>query len=84
MGYPNKPSWYIPTDGGSWSLHENAILTCHTANLCTPADVIATPEASMDAYLILIENTGKQPWCYDKRSRRVHPHCKDAPNNPPA
>ena len=83
MGYPNKPSWYIPTNGGSWSLHENAILTCPTDNLCTPADVIATPEASMDAYLILLEHSGKHPWCYNARARRTHRHCMDAPNNPP-
>lgn len=83
MGYPNRKGWLPPFNGGSWSMHENAVFLCPEEGLCTPSDVVATPEASMDAYLALVEHAGKGPWCFNAWARSYHPSCKSAPSTPP-
>lgn len=78
MGYPNRRGWLPPFNGGSWDAHEHASWLCPQEGLCVPDDVISSPERSMDAYLALIERSGKAPWCY-----RPDLHtwgCKNAPS----
>lgn len=79
MGYPGKRNWYRPEGGGTWSLHENAASLCPVTGVCTPDETIATPEASMDILLAMIDRAGSGPWCYSNFARRVH-RCGIAPD----
>lgn len=43
---------------------------CEQEGLCSADDIIATPWASMTAFVALIERNGAQPWCYTAKLRR--------------
>ena len=75
MGYPKKNGWRW--GGTSWSLNEHASWLCGQEGLCTPDDVVASPHASMTAFVALIERSGKSPWCYGKHARSQK--CRLAP-----
>lgn len=79
MGYPNKRGWYRPAENGRWGLHENAVTLCPTTGICTPDETIATPEASMDILLAMVDHAGSGPWCYSKQARGYH-KCRLAPD----
>jgi hypothetical protein len=48
---------------------------CAQEGLCSADDIIATPSASMTALVALVERSGKQPWCFSARVRRLHWAC---------
>lgn len=39
-------------------------LTCERAGICSIADTIASPWNSMVAYVVVLDELGKRPWCY--------------------
>lgn len=52
---------------------------CRRVNICTQAEIVASPWNSMLALVALIEESGVRPWCYDSFSRKFH---RVACNNP--
>ena len=44
---------------------------CDQEGLCSPDDIIATPQTSMSAFLAVLERGGKGPWCWSAKLRRT-------------
>jgi hypothetical protein len=78
MGYPNKPGWYKPIQGGTWKLHEHAGWACPKFGYCTPNDVVSEPYASMRVYIELLVRAGSGPWCFG--DFRYTTLCRSAPD----
>lgn len=76
-GYPNRRGWYLPVNGGTWKLHENASWLCPQEGLCTPDDIVATAWNSYNALVATLERTWGEAWCY-KQARGFH-NCKLRP-----
>lgn len=47
-------------------------ITCRLANLCSGPAIVASPYTSMLSLVVLIEDQGVSPWCYDRFSRNFH------------
>lgn len=54
-------------------------LTCERAGLCTIADTIATPWSSMLAYVIVLDELGRTPWCYNRNTHVRNGDCATWP-----
>lgn len=67
---------------GQVLMQVHASWLCPQEGLCTPADVVASPYASMTAFLALVERGGRQPWCYTAKLRRGEA-CRTAPTGKP-
>lgn len=60
-------------DSGYWQVnrvHWDGGWLCIEFGYCSPADITATPQTSMEAGLLLLERSGKQPWCFTAKLRR--------------
>jgi hypothetical protein len=41
-------------------------LTCEKAGICSIADTVASPWNSMLAFVVVLDELGKRPWCYGR------------------
>lgn len=57
---------------------------CVDYGMCSSADIIGTPYDSMVAGVLLVQRSGKQPWCYNATARRYHRGCATAPAGAPS
>ncbi len=56
---------------------------CLEDGLCSSDAIIASPYSSMQAFVRLVQRSGKQGWCYSTKAIRWHPGCKTAPKGVP-
>lgn len=49
-------------------------LTCEKAGICSIADTIAAPWPSMVAYVVVLDELGKGPWCFRYSDGRLSHH----------
>lgn len=61
-----------------WYRGANAPL-CRDLGICSQADVVASPYASMQSLVHVLKHSGKKPWCYNAFARRYH-KCGIAPD----
>lgn len=53
---------------------------CVKHGVCSPGQILASPYTSMLYSIVLVvEELGSQPWCYDSRARSYH-QCWEAPD----
>jgi hypothetical protein len=54
-------------------------LTCEKAGICSIADTIASPWNSMVAYVVVLDELGKRPWCYERNHHVRNGDCATWP-----
>lgn len=54
-------------------------LTCEKANICSTVDTVASPWNSMLAYVVVLDELGKRPWCYNRNMHIRNGDCATWP-----